>query len=135
MRALRHAEQSGAEHSAGGEEEIHQASAAQRLSESSTGREQELGWLLSDQLERTPPFLDPLSIRPGESLLMPGGGTGNESHRSLMLSLSLCRCFAGVVPAKRSPKLVVSTLSTPFFSVCACVCVRMCVCCRISPGA
>lgn len=39
-----------------------------------------------------------------------------------MLSLSLCRCFAGVVPAKRSPKLVVSTTqlsspSPPFFSL------------------
>lgn len=29
-----------------------------------------------------------------------------------MLSLSFCRCFAGVVPAKRSPKLVVSSLIT-----------------------
>lgn len=36
-------------------------------------------------------------------------GTKEEAHRrSLMLSLSFCRCFAGVVPAKRSPKLVVS---------------------------
>lgn len=37
-----------------------------------------------------------------------------------MLSLSLCRCFAGVVPAKRSPKLVVSTVISNTF-VCACV--------------
>lgn len=37
-----------------------------------------------------------------------------------MLSLSLCRCFAGVVPAKRSPKLVVSTMI-----FCSFVCVHI----------
>lgn len=44
-------------------------------------------------------------------------GTEQEHRRSLMLSLSLCRCFAGVVPAKRSPKLVVSTMSLTLFCV------------------
>lgn len=45
-------------------------------------------------------------------------GTKEEQRRSLMLSLSLCRCFAGVVPAKRSPKLVVSiTIFSSFVCV------------------
>lgn len=38
-----------------------------------------------------------------------------KKSRSLMLSLSFCRCFTGVVPAKRSPKLVVSTSELQLF--------------------